>query len=156
MNCAESKELLLEYYWEELSTDKKTGVASHLLSCAGCAKEYSEISKALTAAAKMKRPSLDGVSREAYVAQVMGKLKEKRPARVPAYFRYSALAGLAALVLAGFFIFGHRDTVQVKDIDAVYLLSESPAVTGADTAELEIELLADPEIADEVTLEAGS
>ena len=40
MNCDQSKELLIDYYYGELTPAEGSEVADHLGSCSACAKEY--------------------------------------------------------------------------------------------------------------------
>ena len=40
MNCDQTKKLLVDYYYKELTPPEVTEVAAHLSSCSACAKEY--------------------------------------------------------------------------------------------------------------------
>lgn len=48
MNCDQTQQLLLDYYYEELPASQRAEVARHLSSCSACAKQYCRMHADLT------------------------------------------------------------------------------------------------------------
>lgn len=102
MNCKDIKNLLVDYYYDEVSPPAKSEIGNHLKECNKCKAEWDEINKSLSEI-KTDEPAMTDRFWQNYNAGVHAKIADKktglwswifRPAYVP------AAAGLIILVIA--------------------------------------------------------
>jgi len=157
MDCKETRNIMVEYYYDELSAEKKKEAADHLASCAECAKEYTAVKSALETASKVMSPVMNEKFWNDYSSELAEKIRKREAVKVWRLFRMPlAAAGIAALALFAVITLSRPAAVQLQEIDAVYLLSEGQQGMSAETAELEVELLADPYIMEDLITDIGS
>jgi anti-sigma factor RsiW len=155
-NCKRIEEKLAEYYYDELSGPEKAEVAAHLESCGSCRAEYESIQKVLAEASRMSgsRPKLSEAFWNNYMAELKEKIRQRKKAPAFSHLKFPAAAAVAALLVLGFFAY-RKPAPAVQELDAAYFIAAASQDPGGELADIELDLLADPELNEEILFEPG-
>jgi len=151
-NCADIKNKLAEYYYDELPAVEKGWVTEHLISCADCFREYEDIKTALTAASRVKRPALSGT--------LYYDLKEKLTRRnFTSYnvWNVPLAAGMAVLLLlAGISYNVTVPSYKDMDIEEAYIATVALDADSRTMTDIDFDIFTDEIFFEENMISFGS
>ncbi|MBP1620970.1 MAG: putative zinc-finger [Acidobacteria bacterium] len=135
MTCEHARELIPAFVGLELASADELAFREHLVACAGCRAALEEVEPATALALRLPGPTDDG---DAFVAAVMGGLRQRRVERRLGGRSWRWLAAAAAVAAA--FFAGTRVPRGGEPVTSAAVPSTAaPAIRPAEGAFIEVE-----------------
>jgi len=144
-NCKEIKNLLIEYYYDEIEPSLKEEVRAHLDSCISCKKEYESIEKTLNHALEIKRPILSDSFKDDFYYGI----KEKMNKKLLQSYKIWQLPVIVSICLLIIFVTINYKKNNIDEIDAIYMALTSPEISDTELSD-EINTIANEVIIEEL------
>jgi len=151
-NCNSSFEnKIVDYYYNELSSEEKSEVEGHLAGCASCRKELKSLTEVLEKLSGLPRPGLAG-SLYLPVKERLSVFYEK----AMTFWNIPLAAGMALLILLSIISFNNNMLLPKEaDLDEVFFVSAFFELDSKEISSFELDVLADEIFIEENILSLG-
>lgn len=143
--CKEIKNILIEYYYNEIDLSLKEEVKLHLKTCDKCNKEYEGIKKTIEEVSQIKKPVLPQGLKDKFYYEV----KEKINKRILESYKIWRVPVIVSICLLVILIIVNYGKSNIDELDAVYMLSTSTEISNTELSSLDIDIITDEVFIDE-------